>query len=75
MALSTASLIAVNAATDAATTETNVVTALIPGLIDALILEMGRTETLTPNMLNHAAQIRAECVANLATFATSITIP
>lgn len=74
MALSTASLIALNAAVDAGTDETEVVTALIPGLIDALVLEISRTYPLTTNQQNKVAQIRAECVDNLATFAASITI-
>jgi hypothetical protein len=74
MALSTATLVALNTLVDAQTTETAVVTELIPGLIDVCVAEMSRTQGLTPNQQNHIAAIRAECVANLATFATSITI-
>jgi len=59
-------------ATTAASGATNKVTAMTTGLIDALRLEVGKTGSLTPNMQNKFAEMRANAAANIASIQTSL---
>ncbi len=72
MALSRATLVAINAAVSAATGNDTVKMTALAGLIDACLAELGTTGALTANMQQHVADIKAEYIANVATFVTSI---
>ena len=75
MALATASISTVAAATLAASnTTTAKVTALLNPLIKAAISEIAKADTLTPRQQNTLDVIYADIAANYATFATAIVV-
>lgn len=59
-------------ATTAASGATNKVTALTTGLFDAIVEEIVKCGTLTPNQQNKIAAARANVVANIATLQTAV---
>ena len=59
-------------AVTAASGATNKVTALATGVIDALVKEIGKNGTLTPNQQNKIAAARAHIVANIAQLQTAV---
>jgi hypothetical protein len=59
-------------ATTAASGSTNKVTALCTGLFDAIAEEIVKSSTITPNQQNKIAAARANVVANIATYQTSL---
>lgn len=59
-------------ATTAASGATNKVTAMVTGIIDAMAADIGKTSVITPNMANKFAEHRANAVANISTFQTSL---
>lgn len=59
-------------AATAASGATNKVTALVGGLFDAIVEDIVKSSTLTPNQQNKIALARAHCITNIATFQTSV---
>ncbi len=72
MAINTAVLTAVSAATTAAVGATNKVTALTVGLVDACLIEVAKNSIVTPGQQKHIAALRADVAANIAALQTAV---
>jgi hypothetical protein len=59
-------------ATTNAVGSTNKVTALVGGLFDAIVEDIVKSSTLTPNQQNKIALARAHCITNIATLQTAL---
>jgi hypothetical protein len=58
--------------TTAAVGATNKVTALCSSIMDALLKEIGKNDTLTPRQQNKMAAARAHVLANIAQIQTAV---
>jgi hypothetical protein len=74
MALSRASLIALETAVTAEATATDKTTVLMAGLINAVVADVTLVGVLTPGQQNHAAAVAAEVAANIADFVTALEV-
>ena len=72
MAFTNAKLTTLTASVTSKGTAALKVSACLPGLLDVIVQEISKSETITPRMQSKLATLRADLAANYATMQTAL---